>query len=135
MRCVTPDNGARVVNASVFITKFLPVLSTGTTRTAEYLRSRGVLLVHAAGNAENNNDLINNVNYDGLENVIEVAASDRGDNLASFSSYGGQLVHVAAPGGSLVPYLLAVTVGSLEPLWPHPTWREQLPFCCPKLHS
>ena len=95
------DNGAKVVNASLGYKKeYLPVPKAASdTRTLEYLRSRGVLLVHSAGNAENNNDVVNALTWDDdLDNVIEVAASDRGDNLAYFSSYGSRLVHVAAPG-------------------------------------
>lgn len=59
----------------------------------------GILFIAAAGNAGANNDRTEYypANY-ALSNVIAVAASDRNDRLASFSSYGKEKVSVAAPG-------------------------------------
>ncbi len=65
----------------------------------ERAEQAGILFVAAAGNASNNNDAQPSypANYD-VPNVISVAAiSDRGD-LASFSNYGKNTVHIAAPG-------------------------------------
>lgn len=59
----------------------------------------GILFIAAAGNAGANNDRTEYfpANYP-LSNVIAVAATDRHDRLASFSSYGKEKVAVAAPG-------------------------------------
>ena len=95
------DNGADVVNASLGSPQeFFPVRkSPYAIDTLEYMRSRGVLLVHSAGNEAYDNDTTSTVRWnDDKDNVIEVAASDRADNLASFSSYGRQSVDVSAPG-------------------------------------
>lgn len=59
----------------------------------------GILVVAAAGNTPTNNDTAPQypANYS-LSNVISVAATDRTDHLASFSSYGASTVQLAAPG-------------------------------------
>jgi subtilisin family serine protease len=61
-----------------------------------------ITFVAAAGNNGTNNDLTARypTNYD-LPNVISVAATDRNDNLASFSNYGATTVDLAAPGVSV----------------------------------
>ena len=55
--------------------------------------------IASAGNSSNNNDNIPYYpsGYD-LPNVISVAATDKNDNLASFSNYGLSTVDIAAPG-------------------------------------
>ncbi|MCB9509706.1 MAG: S8 family serine peptidase [Deferribacteres bacterium] len=65
----------------------------------DYARSKNSIFVAAAGNSNEDNDSVDNYpsNYD-VDNVIAVAASDRNDNLASFSNIGKQTVHLAAPG-------------------------------------
>ncbi|MCX7920656.1 MAG: S8 family serine peptidase, partial [Clostridia bacterium] len=62
------------------------------------LRSKGILLIAAAGNEAQNNNLYQKYpcNYN-LDNIICVASTDRNDNLSVFSNYGSS-VHVAAPG-------------------------------------
>jgi subtilisin family serine protease len=59
----------------------------------------GILFIAAAGNDSSDNDTRPHYpsNYD-LPNVISVAATDRNDQLASFSNFGVKTVHVAAPG-------------------------------------
>jgi thermitase len=59
----------------------------------------GILFVAAAGNAGTDNDNAPHYpsSYD-LPNVISVAATDRDDQLASFSNYGTKGVQIAAPG-------------------------------------
>ena len=62
-------------------------------------RQKGVLFVAAAGNDSNDND--SSPGYPAsyqLANVIAVAAIDRNDQLASFSNYGQNSVHLGAPG-------------------------------------
>ncbi len=65
---------------------------------------RNILFVFAAGNGGTDGVGDNNettpfypANYD-LPNIITVAATDNRDQLASFSNYGAQHVHLAAPG-------------------------------------
>ena len=61
----------------------------------------GIIFVTAAGNTSDNNDTVNDwpTNYNGIyKNVVAVAASDRNDKLAGFTSYGLTKVAVAAPG-------------------------------------
>ena len=60
---------------------------------------RDILFVAAAGNSGRNTDGKSHYPscYD-LDNIISVAASDRNDNLASFSNYGAKSVDLAAPG-------------------------------------
>jgi len=62
-----------------------------------------ILHATAAGNSNNNNDasLRYPSSYD-LDNIIAVAATDRNDLYASFSSYGATTVDVAAPGVSIL---------------------------------
>lgn len=60
---------------------------------------KGILFVVAAGNSSSNNDSRPQypANYE-VDNVISVAASTAQDDLASFSCYGRETVHIAAPG-------------------------------------
>ena|GEM_PF-2778175 len=62
-------------------------------------RDAGGLFVAAAGNngADNDSEPFFPANYQ-VENVISVAATDNKDRLASFSNYGKNTVHLAAPG-------------------------------------
>lgn len=66
------------------------------------LNDRKIIMVTAAGNEETNNEInpFYPCNYN-LENIICVAASDSYDNLASFSNYGNNSVHLSAPGVSI----------------------------------
>ncbi len=61
--------------------------------------AEGILFIAAAGNDATDNDKRPHYpsNYK-LPNVISVAATDRNDNLASFSNWGVKTVHIAAPG-------------------------------------
>jgi subtilisin family serine protease/subtilisin-like proprotein convertase family protein len=62
-------------------------------------RNAGSLFIAAAGNSGNNNDSTATypASYD-LDNIIAVAATDRNDQLASFSNYGATSVDIGAPG-------------------------------------
>jgi subtilisin family serine protease len=62
-------------------------------------RSAGHLFIAAAGNEGSDNDVFLSYpsGYD-LDNVISVAALDRGDRLANFSNYGLTKVDLGAPG-------------------------------------
>lgn len=59
----------------------------------------GILFVAAAGNSQSDNDsLLDYPSSYYLPNIISVAATDRMDQLAFFTSYGPHTVHVSAPG-------------------------------------
>jgi len=65
-------------------------------------RDAGILFVAAAGNSASDNDVTPSYpsNYP-VSNVIAVAAVDSQANLAGFSNYGVQKVHIGAPGVSI----------------------------------
>ncbi len=68
--------------------------------------SAGILMVAAAGNAATDSDV--NPQYPAAfdnDNVVSVAAIDRGGNLATFSNYGQTTVDLAAPGKDIVSTL------------------------------
>jgi len=99
------QKGARIINASWGT----PDFSESLLRTAQFCQRKGVLVVAAAGNNARNTDdsPFYPASYD-LPNIISVAATDQGDNLASFSNWGPSTVDVAAPG---------VTIYSSWPSW------------------
>jgi hypothetical protein len=68
----------------------------------EASNSAGIMFVAAAGNSSANNDAAAQypASYSAV-NVISVAATDKNDNLASFSDYGATTVDLAAPGVSI----------------------------------
>jgi len=65
----------------------------------EYAKSQGHIFVASAGNRGQDNDaqLYYPASYD-LDNVVSVAANDRKEKLASFSSFGQTTVDISAPG-------------------------------------
>ncbi|MDQ3112340.1 MAG: S8 family serine peptidase [Bacteroidota bacterium] len=99
------DNGARIINMS--FGKGYSFNKGAVDAAVKYAESKGVLIVHAAGNSNQNND--NNENfpsdhYNGggtASNWIEVGAlswKDGKDIVAPFSNYGKAEVDVFAPG-------------------------------------
>ena len=99
------DNGAQVINMS-FGKAFSPQ-KAAVDSAVRYADAHGVLMVHAAGNDNENSDTkpsFPTPNYIGggrAQNWIEVGASSwkSGDALvAPFSNYGHTLVDVFAPG-------------------------------------
>jgi len=70
------------------------------------LGQKGVVFCAAAGNEGEDNDRNNNYpsNYD-LDTIIAVAATDRNDQLASFSNYGATRVDLGAPGVDILSTL------------------------------
>ncbi len=85
----------RVINASWGSTQHSKALEDAIRAAGE----AGILFVAAAGNNSTDNGKRAHYpsNYD-LPNVISVAATDRNDQLASFSNFGIKTVHIAAPG-------------------------------------
>lgn len=99
------DNGAKVINMS--FGKSYGYNKAIVDKAVKYAESKGVLLVHAAGNDSKNNDKTNNFPnprfLDGsvATNWIEVGALNwKGgkDSPAPFSNYGKNHVDVFAPG-------------------------------------
>jgi subtilisin family serine protease len=112
------DNGAQIINMS-FGKAYSPYKSA-VDEAVKYADSRGVLMIHAAGNeGEDLEQSANfpNASYEGggrAANWIEVGASSwkSADSLAApFSNYGRQRVDVFAPG---VDILSTVPGGGYE---------------------
>jgi len=100
------DNGAHIINMS--FGKSLSPDKKAVDKAVKYAEEKGVLLVHAAGNSNRNNDKSDNfpnpVDEETRETSqvwIEVGASSwRGkpNFIASFSNYGRKSVDIFAPG-------------------------------------
>lgn len=90
--------GAKVLNNSWGGGAF----SQGLFDSINNARSKGVLFVAAAGNDAEDNDQSPHYpsNYN-LNNVLSVAALTRADQLASFSNFGRNTVHLGAPGQTI----------------------------------
>jgi subtilisin family serine protease len=123
-------HGAKIMNASFAG----PDFSRSEYDEIKRADTLGVLLMAAAGNETANNDTIPsypasfsnptdpNLVKNGLSavaNVISVAATNQSDSLASFSNFGLNSVHVAAPGLSIlstIPFnLLPCTFHPFDP--------------------
>ncbi len=102
------DNGAQIVNMS-FGKSYSPNKKV-VDKAIKYARRKGVLLIHAAGNDNENIDIEENFPTRSLKgshskkwanNWIEVGASSWGRDdsfVAAFSNYGNQYVDIFAPG-------------------------------------
>ena len=100
------DNGAQIINMS-FGKRFSPEKEV-VDKAVKYAESKGVLLIHAAGNSAHNNDEIihypsRNIATTGqsVNNWIEVGAvgwQGSMELVASFSNYGKENVDLFAPG-------------------------------------
>ncbi|MGN6508041.1 MAG: S8 family serine peptidase [Chitinophaga sp.] len=99
------DNGAQIINMS-FGKGFSPQ-KEWVDDAIRYAEEKGVLLVHAAGNDNANNDEVENYPKDTFndgkeaDNMITVGASGNGrtgSKIAGFSNYGTKEVDLFAPG-------------------------------------
>jgi subtilisin family serine protease len=100
------DNGARIINMS-FGKSYSPHKKV-VDEAVRHAQKNGVLLVHAAGNSNQNNDTAPNfpnrkdlANKSEFSNWLEIGASgfEKGLNLpAEFSNYGKKSVDLFAPG-------------------------------------
>jgi subtilisin family serine protease len=101
------DNGAKIINMS--FGKGYKWDKDAVNEAVVYARDHGVLLVHAAGNSSQDNDVTANYPNDSLgggmfaENWIEVGASQplKKHLATDFSNYGSHNVDVFAPGQSI----------------------------------
>ena len=91
-------NGARIINASYGSYNW----SNSEQDSISRANDAGILFIAAAGNDGNNNDSrpFYPASYV-LPNIISVAASNSADSLDSWSNYGPNSVHVAAPGDTV----------------------------------
>ncbi|HWH69826.1 MAG TPA: S8 family peptidase, partial [Candidatus Sulfotelmatobacter sp.] len=91
--------GASIVNASWGG----PYYSRALYDAIASLRTSGIIFVTAAGNdgMDNGQYFPYPASYP-LDNIVSVAASDRTDQLAFFSDYGGVTVGLAAPGQEIL---------------------------------
>lgn len=91
------DHGAKVINIS--FNSDVPAPAGCWTQTvlsaADYMNNKGGLVVIAAGNAGINKGCPNN------PEIIDVAATDQNDQLASFSNFGSE-IDVSAPGVGII---------------------------------
>lgn len=92
------NNGAKILNNSWGGGGLSPTLEEAINLTDQ----NNLVFVAAAGNDRSNNDQVPAypASYS-IPNIISVAATDQDDNLATFSNYGSNSVHVAAPGVSI----------------------------------
>ncbi len=99
------DNGAKIINMS-FGKSYSPQKKV-VDKAVKYAESKGVLLIHAAGNDGDNNDTDENYPTRYLDkgkeakNWLEIGASAWGVNnelVAPFSNYGKKSVDLFAPG-------------------------------------
>jgi subtilisin family serine protease len=99
------DNGAKIINMS-FGKSFSPG-KEAVDKAVKYAESKGVLLIHAAGN--DGDDLDKDLNFpnrnftkgDQSKSWLEIGASSWGANedfVGSFSNYGKKSVDLFAPG-------------------------------------
>jgi cell wall-associated protease len=102
------DNGARIINMS-FGKDYSPQ-KEAVDKAVQYAESKNVLLIHAAGNDDDNNDLRPSYptglykNGKQATNWLEVGAAAWGADstlAADFSNYGKKMVDVFAPGVQL----------------------------------
>ncbi len=89
----------RVISASWGSTQYSKALEDAIRAAGE----AGILFIAAAGNDGSSNDKRPHYpsNYD-LPNVVSVAATDKNDQIASFSNFGTKTVHIAAPGKDIL---------------------------------
>lgn len=96
------DNGAKVLSNSWGSEGDDGGAESQALREAiQYAQDNGVLFVAAAGNSSYNNDSPAKASVPASyphDNIISVAAIDRNNKLASFSSFGLTTVDIAAPG-------------------------------------
>ena len=102
------NNGATILNNSWGGGSFSQALQDAVITSY----NSDVTFVAAAGNSQNNNDI--SATYPAsytVPNVLSIAATDSGDDLAYFSNFGAQSVHVGSPGVTILSTLPNGTFG------------------------
>lgn len=102
-------NGAKVINLSL---GFRGANSSTLENSIANAKNNGVLLIAAAGNDQQNNDVSSlwPCNYSKTyDNVVCVAAVDQAGSLGAISAYGATSVQVGAPGVNIVTPLDGLT--------------------------
>jgi len=96
------DMGANVINAS-YGCQGTTCISVAEQDAISAVNEANILFVAAAGNSSYDNDSFPAypASYD-IPNIVSVAATDRNDNLASFSNYGNVTVDLGAPGAEIL---------------------------------
>lgn len=100
------DNGAKIINMS--FGKGVSAHKEWVDDAFKYAESKGVLLVHAAGNDSKNSDSIpsyptkNLIKGGALNNFINVGASASSGIATGFSNYGKTQVDIFAPGANIL---------------------------------
>ncbi len=89
--------------------------SSALQSAIEAANQAGILFVVAAGNNSQNLDVSPSypASYN-VPNIVSVAAIDSSGNLASFSNYGAQTVHVGAPGVGILSTVLGTGYSSFS---------------------
>jgi len=92
-------HGVKLINASYGSQGF----ENSEYTAIQKLQAAGIILVCAAGNNTEDNDLTPSYPTDyNLDNIVSVAASDNRDSIVYFSSYGSGNVDLAAPGYNIL---------------------------------
>ncbi|MDD4151101.1 MAG: S8 family serine peptidase [Candidatus Gracilibacteria bacterium] len=127
------ENGAKIINASFGAKRTDGFDSFEYTAIKDFTDNGGLFIVAAGNDAQNNDDLssrffpasfgIDNyvdsngyltgnasgsgiTKFNGITNLISVAATDNQDNLSTFSNYGANTVNIGAPGTSIYSTVL-----------------------------
>ncbi|WP_426490716.1 S8 family peptidase [Hymenobacter sp. 102] len=115
------DNGAQIINMS--FGKYFSPQRPAVEEAIRYADSKGVLLIHSAGNENNNLDQVTQYpspNFSSgqrIPNMITVGASARLNDetlAADFSNYGKVQVDVFAPGSQIYSTLPGSKYGNLS---------------------
>ncbi len=91
------DRGAKILNMSFGWEEDLQIVRNAIN----YAEAKGALIVAAAGNETNDNDLKPSYpdSYPN-KNILSIAATDENNDLTTYSNFGAKRVHLAAPGGT-----------------------------------
>jgi len=105
------ENGAKIICCAWGVLTFSQSLKEALVDC----QSEGILVVCAAGNANDDNDLtpVYPANYL-LDNIISVGATNRNDGKGSISNYGNETVHIGAPGEDIYTTWIGSTYQSRD---------------------
>ncbi|RSK48264.1 S8 family peptidase [Hymenobacter rigui] len=115
------DNGAQIINMS--FGKYFSPQRPAVEEAIRYANTKGVLLIHSAGNENNNLDQVTQYpsptfqNGQSVPNMITVGASASTNDetlAADFSNYGKLRVDVFAPGNQIYSTLPGSKYGNLS---------------------